>query len=89
MVWEKLAEAYKDREDLRLAKFDATSNDLDDGEEIEDFPTVILYRKTDNQEIDYRGKVKLYSIKFYTPFQAREITTAWQSSSKPENLKNI
>ena len=55
-VWQKLADAYKDREDLRIAKFDATANDLDNGEEIEDFPTIILYRKSDNQEIEYTGR---------------------------------
>ena len=55
-VWQQLGEAYKDREDFRIAKFDATANDLDNGEEIEDFPTIILYRKSDNQEIEYTGR---------------------------------
>ena len=54
-MWQKLADDYKDREDLRIAKFDATANDLDNGEEIEDFPTILLYRKSDNQEIEYTG----------------------------------
>ena len=54
-MWQKLADAYKDREDLRIAKFDATANDLDNGEEIVDFPTILLYRKSDNQEIEYTG----------------------------------
>ena len=54
-VWQELADAYKDREDLRIAKFDATANDLDNGEEIVDFPTILLYRKSDNQEIEYTG----------------------------------
>ena len=58
-MWQKLADAYKDREDLRIAKFDATANDLDNGEEIEDFPTIILYRKSDNQEIEYTGRLLL------------------------------
>ena len=55
-VWQQLGEAYKHREDFRIAKFDATANDLDNGEEIEDFPTIILYRKSDNQEIEYTGR---------------------------------
>ena len=55
-MWQKLADDYKDREDLRIAKFDATANDLDNGEEIEDFPTILLYRKSDNQEIEYTGR---------------------------------
>ena len=67
-MWQTLAEAYKDRDDLRLAKFDATANDLDTGEEIEDFPTIILYTKTENEEIDYRGKFWNYHITFYCPF---------------------
>ena len=54
-MWEKLAEDYKDREDLRLAKFDGTANDLDSGDEVDDFPSIILYRKNDNEEIDYTG----------------------------------
>ena len=58
-MWQKLADAYKDREDFRIAKFDATANDLDNGEEIVDFPTILLYRKSDNQEIEYTGRLLL------------------------------
>merc|ERR1712236_66494 len=54
----EIAEKYKDRKDLVIAKMDATENELD-GIEIEGFPTLMMFKKETNERIDYVDKRKL------------------------------
>lgn len=61
-VWEELGEAYKDRDDLIIAKFDATANEAE-GVEIRGYPTLKWYPKGNKEGEDYGGERDLESFK--------------------------
>lgn len=60
--WMKLANEAVDIEDLIIAKFDATANDLEN-EKITEFPTLRLYTKTNKDGIDYKGERDIESLR--------------------------
>merc|ERR1712203_942121 len=51
MNWEK---KYKDSEDIVIAKMDSTANEVE-GVSIRGFPTIKLFKKGDNEVVDYDG----------------------------------
>ena len=54
-VWEELAEKYADRADVRIAKFDATTNDPKPEYGVTGFPTLILFPKNGAAHVTYQG----------------------------------
>ncbi|KAL1450902.1 hypothetical protein WDU94_003213 [Cyamophila willieti] len=54
-IYDKLAEKFADRDDLLVAKMDATVNELEHTK-ITSFPTLKLYTKDENKVIDYNGE---------------------------------
>ena len=52
-TWEELAEDVKDIEDLVIAKFDATANEVA-GLEIRSYPTLRFYPKANKEGVDYK-----------------------------------
>lgn len=50
-----MGEKYKDSETVVIAKIDATANELEHTK-ITSFPTLKLYRRGDNQAVDYNGE---------------------------------
>lgn len=54
-IYDKLGEHYADSETVVIAKMDATANELEHTK-INSFPTIYLYRKGDNQKVEFRGE---------------------------------
>lgn len=53
-VWEELANSHADNEDLVIAKFDATANEVE-GLSIRGYPTLRFYPKDNKQGYEYEG----------------------------------
>ena len=45
--------------DLVIAKLDSTKNEIE-GVDIEGFPTIKMFKKETNEEIEYVGRKKIY-----------------------------
>ena len=56
-VWEKLAESLADKDDVVVAKMDATLNELPHTK-VRSFPTIKLYKKETNEAVEYNGESK-------------------------------
>lgn len=56
-VWDEVAEFLSKKEDVLVAKMDSTVNELPHTK-VRSFPTIKLYKKTDNEEVEYNGERK-------------------------------
>ncbi|OQR80269.1 protein disulfide-isomerase-like [Tropilaelaps mercedesae] len=61
-IYDELAEALKDRNDVVVAKMDATANELEHTK-INSFPTLKLYKKGTNEIIEFVGERTLAGMK--------------------------
>jgi len=61
-VWDKLGEAFADRDDIVIAKSDATANEFD-GVEVSGFPTLKYFPKGEKKIVDYSGGRDFDSLK--------------------------
>jgi len=59
-IWDKLAEEYKDKEDIIIAKMDSTANEVEDVK-VQSFPTLKYFK--DGKIIDYKGGRTLEDFK--------------------------
>jgi len=60
-IFDQLGEKFKDREDIVVAKMDATINELEHTK-IQSFPTLKFYKKGDNKVVDYNGARTLEAL---------------------------
>ncbi|XP_054713407.1 protein disulfide-isomerase-like isoform X1 [Uloborus diversus] len=60
-IYDELGEKYKDRDDVVIAKMDATTNELEHTK-ITSFPTIKLYKKESNEVVDYNGERTLEGL---------------------------
>jgi protein disulfide-isomerase-like protein len=63
-VWEELGAFYADNDDVVIAKFDATANEVA-GLSIRGYPTLKFYSKDNKNGIDYEGDRDLESFKSF------------------------
>ncbi|CAL8104277.1 unnamed protein product [Calicophoron daubneyi] len=61
-TWDELAKAYKGRDDVVIAKMDATANEAE-GLQVHSFPTIKLYPRDSDEVIDYSGDRTLEALK--------------------------
>lgn len=60
-IYDSLGEKFKDREDIVIAKMDATANELEDVK-ISSFPTIYLYKKETNEAIEFKDERTLKGL---------------------------
>merc|ERR1712018_102942 len=61
-IWDQLGEAFADRDDIVIAKSDATANEFD-GVEVSGFPTLKYFPKGERKIVDYSGGRDFDSLK--------------------------
>lgn len=82
-IWDNLAAAYAEVEDLVIAKFDATANEVE-GLEIRGYPTLKFYPKDNKAGVDYEGDRDLESFKKWLSEHASSLKGS--SGAKHEDL---
>merc|ERR1711915_840218 len=60
-IYEKLGEKFANNAAVVIAKMDATVNELEHTK-IQSFPTIKLYKKGDNEVVDYNGERTLQGL---------------------------
>ncbi|XP_039283807.1 protein disulfide-isomerase isoform X2 [Nilaparvata lugens] len=60
-IYDQLGESLKEKDDIVVAKMDATINELEDTK-ILSFPTIKLYKKGDNKVVQYNGERTLEGL---------------------------
>ncbi|KAG4069119.1 hypothetical protein HA402_008430 [Bradysia odoriphaga] len=74
-IFDELGEKYKDSETVVIAKFDATSNELDPEQpKIDSYPTLRLYKKGDNEVSYYTGQLSVDAFVKFIESGGEEIT---------------
>merc|ERR1712107_61482 len=60
-IWDELGQKYSEKGDLVIAKLDSTKNEIE-GVDIEGFPTIKMFKKETNEEVEYVGKKDLETM---------------------------
>ncbi len=63
-TWDQLGEAFKDNDEVVIAKMDATANELEDVK-VGSFPTIKLFPKDSDEILEYSGDRTLEAFKAY------------------------
>lgn len=82
-IWEKLGEEYKDRDDIVIAKMDATVNEAE-GLKVHSFPTLKYYAKGSSEAIDYSGERTFEALKEFLDSEGRGGTASKSEEPKDE-----
>lgn len=61
-IWDQLGEAYKDHENIVIAKMDSTANELETVK-VQGFPTLKYFMAGDNKVVDYNGERTFEGLK--------------------------
>jgi len=70
-IWDQLAEKFKDREDVVIAKMDSTANELEEVK-IQSFPTLKWFPKGSDEIVDYNGGRTLEDLTKFVESDGKE-----------------
>jgi len=84
-IWEELAEHYKDKTDLVIAKFDSTTNEAE-GVDVRGYPTLIFYPKGSTEGITYEGDRDLEGFQKYLSETAASVKGEPAAEAVKEDL---
>jgi len=84
-IWEELGTAFKDNENVVIAKFDATSNEAD-GVEVRGYPTLIFYPKDNKEGVNFDGDRELEPLKKYVNENALSMKNAGDAGASHDEL---
>ncbi|VDP81386.1 unnamed protein product [Echinostoma caproni] len=70
-IWDELGEAYKNKEEIVIAKMDATANEAE-GLSVQSFPTLKYYPKGSSEPIDYTGERTLEALKRFVDSEGKD-----------------
>jgi len=88
-IWDQIGEKYSDRKDLVIAKMDAVENEVD-GVDISGFPTLIMFKKETNEQIDYIGGRNLEELtKFIETGEQEEADEPEEPEEDDEDLDDM
>lgn len=82
-IWDKLAEAYKDSQDIVIAKMDSTANEVEDVK-IQSFPTIKFFPANSDEIVDYDGERTLEGFKKFLESGGKQQKDAGKEEEKPE-----
>ena len=86
-IYDQLAEAFKDNENIVFAQMDAFANELEDLP-IDGYPTIKLFKKDTNEVVEYPGSKSLDELKEFIKKETGEVSTqAEEEVSKQEGDK--
>ena len=84
-IWADLAKDVEGINDLVIAKFDYTVNDVK-GLEIRSFPTIKFYPKGNKSGLDYKGERKLEDLKKWLSENSSAYKAAHAGSSADKDV---
>jgi protein disulfide-isomerase A1 len=82
-IWDQLAEAYKDRTDIVIAKMDSTVNEVEDVK-VQSFPTLKYFPKGSDEVIDYNGDRTLEGFKKFLDSDGKDNTPSKKPGKEEE-----
>lgn len=86
-IYDELAEKFAARDDILIAKMDSTTNELEHTR-IDSFPTIKLYKKGDNQVVEYNGERTLEGMTKFLE-SGGEVGKAAPEEEEGEDLEDI
>merc|ERR1712226_705976 len=85
-IWDQLGEAFADRDDIVIAKSDATANEFD-GVEVSGFPTLKYFPKGERKIVDYSGGRDLESLKKFVETNGGEDAAEEEEDDTEEEVE--
>jgi len=86
-VWDKLGEAFQDRDDVIIAKSDATANEFD-GVEVQGFPTIKYFPKGEGAAmVDYNGGRDLDALTKFVENEGKEVADEEEDDEDDEEIE--
>ncbi|XP_051168568.1 protein disulfide-isomerase [Leptopilina boulardi] len=83
-IYDSLGEKFKDRDDIVIAKMDATANELDDVK-ISSFPTIYLYKKETNEVVEYKDERTLKALSEFLERGGEKDSTSEETQEQDED----